>query len=152
MFMRMKEWLNEKKRNGKKQKNAQHSILIVSANEQERRNLQQILEREGYRLLFAENGEEGLNITDRQRPSLILLDMEIRAMSGIEMCRRVKESQITCHIPVIFLTESNTPRSILECFEVDAENYLTKPVNRKSLVLQVAAILEEFSAKQNSLA
>ena len=74
----------------------------------------------------------------------ILLDYHLQSPSGTEVCQELKDRQVTKDIPVVFLTTSTSSRSILECFDLEAENYFPKPMKPRFLTSQVAQILEEY--------
>ena len=126
-----------------KQESINHKILIVDDNEIQRRIIQTTLEKAGYATVQAENGEIGLEMAKRENPDMIFLDCQMPVMDGITMCKRLKENDSLKKVPVIFLTALDTPRNIIDCFEVDAENYLSKPISPKILLQQVQATLEE---------
>ena len=126
----------------KKKDNSDTKILIVEDNHVDRKLLEKTLEREGFKMVFAENGEEGLSKAKETSPDLIILDCEMPIMSGNEMCKRLKEDNDLMDTPVIFLTSINTPKNIIDCFELDAESYLNKPVKPKVLLRQIEDALK----------
>ena len=103
-------------------------ILIVEDNIIDMKLVMKILERK-YNLFTACNGEMGLEEARKNMPDLIVLDCEMPVMTGNQMCKIIKEDEATKDIPVLFLTSVNTPSNIIECFELDAENHLAKPVS-----------------------
>ena len=115
-------------------------VLVVEDNEVDRRIVCKIVSKQGHDVTEAENGKEGLEIVKLKKPDLILMDCEMPELNGIEMCRAIKDSVETSDIPVIFLTGHGTPQNIVECFGVNAENLLTKPINAKLLVEQIEMI------------
>ncbi|HNV23729.1 MAG TPA: response regulator [Candidatus Omnitrophota bacterium] len=117
------------------------TILVVEDNEVDRTIIQKTLEKEGYSVFWAENGAVGLKKAKEQKPDLILLDCEMPIMDGQETCRRIKEDADLKNIPVLFLTGLNTPKNVVECFDLDAENFLAKPVNPSMLITQINTIL-----------
>ena len=118
-------------------------ILIVDDNEIDRKVIQSTLEKAGYSTIQAENGQIGLQKAKQESPDLIFLDCQMPVMDGLTMCKKLKEEDDFKNIPVIFLTALDTPRNIIDCFEVDAENYLSKPISPKILTQQVKFILEQ---------
>jgi CheY-like chemotaxis protein len=125
---------------------SKYSILIVEDSEIDFKIVQGILTKKGYKVSHATNGEEGLAAVKTHIPDLILLDCEMPVMDGLEMCRRLKADPHYNGVPVIFLTGVNTPQNVIECFEMDAENYLSKPVSAKTLLSHVASAIEEYKA------
>lgn len=124
--------------------NAQINILVVDDNEIDRKVITNILNRQGYNVFTAENGQIGLDQVKAKKPHLVVLDCEMPVMDGVTMCQRLKDDNATMNIPVIFLTSVNTPQNIVDCFELDADNYLSKPVNAKILTSQVGIVLKEY--------
>ena len=116
------------------------TILAVDDNEVDRRVIKSILDKK-YNVITANDGKEGLEMIREHKPDLIVLDCEMPVMTGNEMCKIMKDDNDLKEIPVLFLTSINTPNNIIECFELDAENHLSKPVNSKVLISQVDAVL-----------
>jgi CheY-like chemotaxis protein len=123
------------------------TILVVDDNDVDRKIISRIVEKMGIRAVTAINGQEGLQKALQEAPDMIILDCEMPVMNGQEMCKRLQDDHKTENIPVLFLTSINTPKNIIDCFEVDAANFLSKPVNSKILSNQIAIILEENSTK-----
>jgi len=122
------------------------SILIVEDSEVDSKIVEKIVNKLGHRSLTATNGKIGLEVALSERPDLIILDCEMPVMGGVEMCELLRVEDNTVDIPVLFLTAVDTPQNIIEAFELDAENYLTKPVNSKMLSEQIEQILEDRSS------
>lgn len=80
-------------------------------------------------ILMATSGEQALRISAEQQPDLVLLDIEMPGMNGIETCRQLKGSEITRDIPVIFVTASTSPEQETEGLEVGAVDFIAKPIN-----------------------
>uniref|UniRef100_UPI0035AE7A31 diguanylate cyclase n=1 Tax=Hylemonella sp. TaxID=2066020 RepID=UPI0035AE7A31 len=80
-------------------------------------------------ILMATSGEQALRISAEQQPDLVLLDIEMPGMNGIETCRQLKGSEITREIPVIFVTASTEPEQETQGLEVGAVDFIAKPVN-----------------------
>lgn len=99
--------------------------------------LKRKLEREGLRVVPAYNGREGLEKIRQERPELVLLDMMMPDMDGIEICQRMQESEETRAIPVIFITARTTKESKLEGLSVGAVDYITKPIDLDETLARV---------------
>lgn len=125
------------------QKKSVYKILIVDDNEIDRKIIQKALQGAGHLTVLAENGQLGLEAAKKEHPDLIFLDCQMPVMDGLTVCKKLKEEDELKNTPVVFLTALDTPRNIIDCFEVDAENYLSKPISPKILVQQVKAVLEE---------
>ena len=100
------------------------------------------LRREEFEVHTASNGREALEVAEQVQPHLILLDMMMPEMDGIETCRRLREIPSLAHTMVVFLTARAEDESQLEGFEVGADDYITKPVKVKLLVSRLKAILK----------
>ncbi len=87
-----------------------------------------------YRVLLAHDGEEGLTIAREVKPDLILSDVMMPKMSGIEMCFRIKSDRDTSHIPVVLLTALTSAEKNIEGFQRGADDYIPKPFNSKVLL------------------
>ncbi|MBI1924832.1 SpoIIE family protein phosphatase [Candidatus Poribacteria bacterium] len=112
-------------------------ILIVDDIPANLNVLRQTLETEGYRIVAAPNGTVALQVADRTRPDLILLDVMMPEMDGFETCRRLKASAATAEIPVIFITAKDDMGSIVEGFKVGGVDYITKPFRQEEVRVRV---------------
>ena len=99
------------------------------------------LEKEGYRTLTALDGANGLELARSQPPDLILLDLMLPGMMGMEVCKILKKSKKTAHIPVIMLTARGEEIDRVVGFEVGADDYVVKPFSTRELLLRVKAVL-----------
>lgn len=100
------------------------------------------LRREEFEVYTASNGREALEVASQVEPHLILLDMMMPEMDGIETCRRLRDIPSLAKTMVVFLTARAEDESQLEGFEVGADDYITKPVKVKLLVSRLKAILK----------
>jgi class 3 adenylate cyclase/CheY-like chemotaxis protein len=116
-------------------------ILIVDDTPANVEILEMRLAAHGYEILTAGDGEEALEIIDDQRPDLILLDIMMPKIDGIEVCRRVKADDTLPFIPIILVTSKADPKDIVAGLEAGAEEYLTKPVEHTALVARVKSML-----------
>ncbi len=130
--------------------NGSARILIVDDTPQNIQVLGTTLRTEGYELNVAENGVEALSIADAALPDLILLDIMMPEMDGYETCRRLKASDRTRDIPVIFLTAKTEMDDILKGFELGAVDYITKPFNQQELLVRVRTHVELQSLRQQA--
>jgi len=97
-------------------------------------------------VVCAASGEEGLKTAHSQRPDLILLDLMLPGMDGLEVARRLKKEEATKGIPVIMVTAKGEEADIVTGLEVGAEDYITKPFSRKVLIARVRAVLRRKAA------
>lgn len=101
-----------------------------------------------YRVLTADNGKKGLNLAIGQIPDLIISDVMMPIMDGLELCRKIKSDTRTSHIPIILLTAKSDTNSRLEGISQGAEAYLAKPFNKAELLLRIRKLLELRSSLQ----
>ena len=96
-----------------------------------------------YKVLLAENGKSGIVIALNSIPDLIISDIMMPEMDGIEFCNQIKADWQTCHIPVILLTARATADSKIEGLETGADDYLTKPFNYDELSVRIKNLIEQ---------
>jgi class 3 adenylate cyclase len=112
-------------------------ILIVDDAPANLQALAGTLKEKGYQISVATNGRQALEVAGRVRPDLILLDVVMPEMDGFEACRRLKASEATRDIPVIFLTARTETADIVKGFELGALDYVPKPFNAPELLARV---------------
>jgi DNA-binding response OmpR family regulator len=116
-------------------------ILVADDNETNRDILATRLEANGYEVLHAADGEEALAVTRDKRPDLILLDIMMPKLDGIEVCKRVKADATLPFTPIVLVTAKADSGDVVEGLDAGADEYLTKPVDQKALVARVKALL-----------
>ncbi|MCS1350931.1 response regulator transcription factor [Mechercharimyces sp. CAU 1602] len=122
----------------------QHAhILVVDDEDRIRRLLRMYLEREGYEIEEAEDGESALEKALEGDYDLILLDLMLPGMDGIEVCRRLREEKAT---PVIMLTARGEEMNRVEGFEAGTDDYVVKPFSPREVVHRIKAVLRRSSA------
>ncbi|MCO7226902.1 two-component system response regulator [Pleionea sp. CnH1-48] len=104
------------------------TILIVDDQVENLKVMEQVLSTEGYRIVFAKNGKDALDIAQKQQPDLILLDIMMPQMDGYTVCKHLKQAAELKHIPVIFVTTMNDTEDEKQGFEVGAVDYIEKPI------------------------
>jgi serine phosphatase RsbU (regulator of sigma subunit) len=112
-------------------------ILIVDDTPANIQILAGILKEKGYQLSVATNGQQAIDVLDRVRPDLILLDVLMPVLDGYETCRRLKASPAWRDIPVIFLTSKSETTDIVAGFEAGAVDYVAKPFNPHELLARI---------------
>lgn len=96
---------------------------------------------EGYRVEEASDGVTGFDAAQRLRPSLVILDVMLPGMDGIEVCRRLRENEATQDIPILMLTAKDEVRDRVTGLDAGADDYLTKPFSFEELLARVRALL-----------
>ena len=116
-------------------------ILVVDDNEANRDILATRLEASGYRPIQAADGEEALAAAHDHRPDLILLDVMMPKIDGIEVCRRLKSDPSLPFMPIILVTAKTDSKDVVSGLDAGADDYLTKPVDQGALVARVRSVL-----------
>jgi DNA-binding response OmpR family regulator len=119
----------------------QKTIMVVDDNPDIRHIVRVVLEEQGYRVLTAESGEDFFSKLGEQKADLIVLDIMLPGMDGLEILRRLKGNPDTSSIPVMMLTVKGQPDDIQQAYELGCDYYLTKPVTGKQIVDSVNHIL-----------
>ncbi len=120
-------------------------ILLVEDNEMNRDMLSRRLQRKGYAIVMAHDGEQGLMLASSEHPDLILMDISLPKMDGWEVTRRLKSNTETKHIPVIALTAHALSTDRQKAFEIGCDDYDTKPVEFGRLSEKIEHLLVEKS-------
>ena len=123
-------------------------VLIVEDEEDIAELLEYNLQRHGYLPSSVSTGEDGLNQSRETHPDLILLDLMLPGLSGLEVCRRLKGDPATEKIPVIMLTAKGEEEDIIAGFDAGADDYVTKPFRPKVLLARVKAVLRRGAARK----
>lgn len=130
-------------------RNPQSKILVVEDSPVQAEMLKRLLVREGYDVLAAGNGAEGLAIAQKERPHLVISDIVMPVMDGYEMCRKIKESKEMADMPVLLLTQLIEPEEVIKGLESGAYSYLTKPYSEGFLLSKVKSIMENPDRYRN---
>jgi len=116
------------------------TILIATSDDVVRQSLKATLE-EHYILVYAKHGFEAVRLTDTIRPTLVIVDVEIPGLDGINFCRRLKETRHTKDIPVILLSSHADTEDVILGLQAGADDYLDKPVNPTEVLVRIDAHL-----------
>ncbi len=118
-------------------------ILIIEDDADIAESLQYNFKREGFRPVVAESGEKGLRLAldEKNPPSLIILDLMLPGMSGMELCRRLRREPLTEKTPIIMLTAKAAEIDKIAGLELGADDYIVKPFSVKEVVARVRAVL-----------
>lgn len=118
-------------------------ILIIEDNELNRDMLSRRLQRYGYEIILAVDGQEGINVTQEKLPDLILMDMSLPILDGWEVTKILKKDPKTKHIPVIALTAHAMIGDKEKALDAGCDDYDTKPVDMPRLLEKIKALLEK---------
>lgn len=117
-------------------------VILVADDEPINRSLiQRRLEREGYRVYTAENGREAVEITRETLPDLVILDVMMPEMDGLEACRLIKEDETTHDLPVIFLSARDETEMKVSGLTLGANDYISKPFKAEELLARVSVAI-----------
>lgn len=124
-----------------------NSVLVIDDEQDIRVLIKYNLEKEGFIVTVAENGSEGITLAKQNIPDLILLDVMMPGMDGIETCERLKEIPELNATMICFLTARGEDYSQIAGFDAGADDYITKPIKPKLLTSRISAILRRKSAE-----
>ncbi len=116
-------------------------ILIVEDEKDLVELIQYNLEKEGFKVVHAYDGEGGLQIARNRHPSIVLLDLMLPRLDGLEVCRRLKQDPKTADIPIIILSVKDSEADIVAGLELGVDDYVTKPFSPRILISRVRAVL-----------
>lgn len=108
------------------------------------------LDREGFRVSTAGNGEDGYELAHTNAPDLVLLDLMIPGLDGLEVCRRMKSDPVTRAIPIVMVTAKGEESDIVLGLGLGADDYVPKPFSPKELVARVKAVLRRSPLREES--
>ncbi|MGQ9456226.1 MAG: response regulator [Armatimonadota bacterium] len=116
-------------------------VLVIDDEEDISRLVEHHLNAEGYIVLRAANGEEGIATAKTEKPDLIILDLMLPGIDGLDVCRILKRGEATAKIPIIMLTAKSDEADIVAGLELGADDYVVKPFSPKVLVARVRTAL-----------
>ncbi len=129
---------------------AKERILVVEDEEDILELVRYNLAKEGYRVTVAVSGEEALKKATDEKPDLIILDLMLPGVDGLEVCRRIKGDPRTQQIPIIMLTAKGEESDIVVGLEMGADDYITKPFSPKVLIARLRSVLRRPSLRGDS--
>jgi phosphate regulon transcriptional regulator PhoB len=122
-------------------------ILVVEDEPDIRKLVQYNLTQERFSVLEAEDGEQALKLLQREKPSLVILDLMLPGVSGMELCKLLKQRSETAKLPILMLTAKAGEADRIVGLEMGADDYLAKPFSPREMVARVRAILRRSEAK-----
>ncbi len=123
------------------------TILIIEDEKDIVRMLEYNLKKEGYKVLSSGKGDTGLEIALSRHPDLVILDLMLPGMDGLEVCKALKQNDKTSGIPVIILTAKGGESDKIVGLELGADDYVTKPFSPRELVARIKAVLRRIKEK-----
>jgi DNA-binding response OmpR family regulator len=133
---------------------ASETILLIEDDPDILELVKYNLEREGYKVLFATDGEQGLRLASAADPSLVVLDIMLPGIDGLTVCRKLRQNAATANVPILMLTAKGEESDIVIGLELGADDYVSKPFSPKELVARIRALLRrrESDREANSSA
>jgi len=117
-------------------------ILVVEDEESFREAMEFMLRKEGYEVLLADDGEVAVDLFERKGADLILLDLMLPGLSGVDVCRRIRASS---QVPIIMVTAKDSEVDKVVGLEIGADDYVTKPFSSRELLARIKAVLRRSS-------
>ena len=122
-------------------------ILVVDDEEDILELIRHNLAREGYRIVCAATGESAITKSNTEKPDLIVLDLMLPGIDGLQVARRLKDDVRTRHIPIIMLTAKGEEADIVTGLELGADDYVTKPFSPRVLIARIRAVIRRHEKK-----
>ncbi|MDD5247022.1 MAG: response regulator [Candidatus Omnitrophica bacterium] len=123
-------------------------ILIVDDEKDIVKMLDYNLKKDGYRVISASDGEDALDLAGREHPDLIVLDLMLPGLDGLEVCKTLKKEGKTASIPIIMLTAKTQESDKVIGLELGADDYMTKPFSPRELLARIKAVLRRAKDKE----
>lgn len=127
---------------------ARESIVVVEDEPDIREVIEYNLTREGYRVSAADDGKDGIDVIRKEAPDLVVLDLMLPGIDGVEICRRLKADPLTRGIPIIMVTAKGEESDVVLGLGVGADDYVAKPFSPKELMARVRAVLRRGPLKE----
>ncbi len=124
-------------------------VLVIDDDELVRIALKRTLQLHGFKVYLAKDGPTGLELAQEKRPTLILLDLMMPEMDGMEVLAELKHSKNTKHMPVFMLTGKGMIGDLDQAFEIGVDDYIMKPLDLTKLGKSVRAKWEEYTKRTN---
>ena len=116
--------------------------LLVVEDEQDLQDLLKYnLSREGYNVVTTDSGEQALKLVRKSPPALVVLDLMLPGIDGLEVCRTLKSDPETAHVPIVMLTAKGEEADVVIGLEMGADDYVTKPFSPRVLIARLKAVL-----------
>lgn len=123
---------------------SKQTILVVDDEQDLLDLIEYNLKKEGFDVIKAENGQDGIKKAREHNPNLVLLDIMMPKMDGMEVCDQMRVDADLKHIPIIFLTARGDEKTEVEGLDKGADDYITKPISTTKLISRIKAVLRRF--------
>ena len=120
-------------------------ILIVEDDADISEVIQYNLEKENFQTVCVSNGEEVSQVVQKEKPHLMVLDLMLPGMDGLEVCQSIREDKKFAHLPIIMLTAKSQETDKIVGLELGADDYMTKPFSPRELIARIKALLRRTS-------
>ena len=127
---------------------AREKIILIEDEADILEVIQYNLTREGYKVVTSKDGEQGLAKVRKEAPDLVLLDLMLPGLDGLEVCKKLKEDPVTRSIPIIMVTAKGEESDIVLGLGIGADDYVVKPFSPKELLARVKAVLRRGPLKE----
>jgi two-component system alkaline phosphatase synthesis response regulator PhoP len=118
-----------------------NKILIADDDAEMLETLSNMLEGEGYQVIRAENGLEAVELSRKELPALVMLDIHMPMMDGLKACKAIKSDKVTKGVPVVMLTVEGSINEIQQAISYGAKTYITKPSSKAEILKVIKSIL-----------
>ncbi|HBQ61037.1 MAG TPA: DNA-binding response regulator, partial [Balneolaceae bacterium] len=123
---------------------AKQTILVVDDEKDLLDLIEYNLKKEGFNVLKAENGEEGIQVAKEHNPDLVLMDIMMPKMDGLEAVQKMRGDDDLKAIPIIFLTARSDEKTEVEGLDIGGDDYITKPISTTKLISRIKAVMRRF--------
>lgn len=130
---------------------AKKTILVVDDEKDLLDLIEYNLKKEGFEVLTAENGEQGITIAKESKPDLVLLDIMMPKMDGLEAVEIMRKDDDLKRMPIIFLTARSDEKTEVEGLNKGGDDYITKPISTTKLISRIKAVMRRFDENQDSV-
>ena len=125
-------------------------VLLIEDDASFRKAVSDVLTLEGYEVLQAPSGKAGILTAQKEMPDLVVLDLIMPGMKGLEVCQFLKQDALTARLPIIILTGNDKEGQDIACLDMGADDYLTKPVKSERLLAYCRALLRRTEGEAQS--
>ncbi|PKD42685.1 response regulator transcription factor [Rhodohalobacter barkolensis] len=130
---------------------SKQTILVVDDEQDLLDLIEYNLKKEGYKVLKAENGQQGIEMAKEHHPNLVLLDIMMPKMDGIQVCEKMRANPDLKSIPVIFLTARSDEKTEVEGLDIGADDFITKPISTTKLLSRIKAVLRRYDETEEEV-